>query len=354
MEDVPHIVEFRRVTERMELRDGMRILIRRLGLTVQKLHAMVRDRYPSADTKKENGHLGKFRIKCFLRSDITFSDVLHVGYDELALLGVGRRYLVNRILRTILSGMCDSLDTSGRAGDFPPRSWLTPDHAEFVRGVQEECIHAMKIENAGKLESLKARLRLMSTPLLISLSESCQVIRSEVRKASVRGLDKGIEKFSDMLKKFKKLFFYGTRKDDVKNRIRAVRREGRGLLKYRPLAYYGKHRKLSNSVRRQRAHKAESTLRMSLTDLRKSLDPRIMNWYRRPSDPDWYEGMRSDRRKPVLFNRKLVFRRHGLCEIPGITGDVTAEEWWSLRTDWKIAEVRRRFSEEHALQGDAT
>lgn len=314
------------VDKQMSIGEGIEIMAHRLGLSGGKIRELARDRYPSPTPVEEKRSISKFKIKCFVRSDIVFTDILHTGYEELKNLGLGRRYLINKILRAVVAGTCDSVDTTGLAGDFPPRSWLSKEKAEYIKDVQLKSLHAVKQEDAKLLKSIKVRLKRISTQILISLSEHCDAIRTISRRFIQDGLGGGLRGFSNMLISYRKKFLYQTRKEDCKNRKKRSKR------KYQIRAL---------------AHKGSSFFVRSICDLRKLLDPSIPNWYRRPTDDDWFEnGLTEDinTRKPFHFKRISTFRKYGFGSIPGITEPVKAEEWRTLKFDWTISEARERFS----------
>lgn len=311
--------------------EGLKLLSGRLGFTGGRLRRLVRDRYPLGCPKEEKRGLRSCCVKCFLRSDIMFTDVLHAGYDELKYLGIGRRYLTNKILRSIVAGECDAQDWTRVAGDFQPRSWMSPRKAERMREVQERCLYLVKNVNAKLLQSVKVRLRNASTHILLEISENCDRIRSMVREAALVKEGSGLRRFSRFLVEYRNRFNLETRKIDIRNRKIAKKKRKFHRTSSKP---YG-------TVGRRMAHLGFSVLTRGLTDLRKLVDPNMPNWFRRPTDSDWSEGMGPNGRKPRTFNRKTTFVRHGLGDIPGVTTPVSSDEWFDLRTDWKMAEVKK-------------
>ena len=342
MDDLFSVVEYRTIDGPMSLKDGMHVLLGRLGMSCGKARKAVRDRYPSVAPKEERRSMGDFRVKCFVRSDILFTDVLHAGYDELRHLGIGRRYLVNKVLRAVVSGTCDAYDCTGQSGDFPPRSWLTQDAASSAMDVQSRAIMEVKVDGAKLLKSVKVRMQRASTDVLKCLSERCAEIRKGVREAVIKGEMTGLEYLSGVLDGFKDEYTYRIRVFDIKNR----RKRAKMRRRIRPDKYETKKRPFErNTKSRQKSHIAFGLFLRGITDLRKLLDPSVPNWYRRPTDEDWTEGSRPGfSRKPVCMNRRALFRRNGLGDIPGITISIGAEDWSSARTDWTVDEARSRAS----------
>lgn len=342
--EIESVQEFPVIDKKMSLAEGMKILAHRLNLSGARIQKLARDRCPMGSVKEERGSLKTFNVKCFLKSDIVFSDILHSGYHELKFLGIGRRYLINKILRSVLAGICDALDPTGQAGDFPPKSWMTTDQAERLTGMQQIAISVMKKDNAKLLQSLKVRLRRMATHVLLCIVAYISAIRKEVKKVSAKRLDMGVRRFSDLLCEYKDRFDYKVRKEDHKNRRKAVkRRRKKRYMLFKSKKHYSGTNRLRNALKKTYEHMGASVLTRGLTDLRKTLDPTVPNWYRRPTDEDWNEGQRSDRRKPRTFRRKALFRKYGLGDIPGLTEPVTAQEWFGLRTDYTAQEVRDSF-----------
>lgn len=326
LEGLNPIMTFPVVDKPMSIGEGIEIMAHRLGLSGGRIRELARDRYPSRNPVEEGRSISKFKIKCFLRSDIIFTDILHTGYKELKFIGLGRRYLINRILRAVLAGTCDSVDTTGLAGDFPPRSWLPDEKAEYIKEIQTKCLRRMKHDDAKLLKSIKVRLRGISTQILISLSEHCDAIRTISRRFIQDGLGSGLRGFSNMLVSYRKKFLYQTRTFDCKNRKKRSKRKYKG---------------------RSRSHKGFSIFVRSVCDLRKLLDPSIPNWYRRPTDNDWNESGKTEdinTRKPFHYRRISTFKKYGFGSIPGITEPVKAEEWKDLKIDWTMDEARSRFS----------
>lgn len=324
--------DFRRIDSKMSQKDGMKLLAGRLGLSAEKVRKLVRDRYPCGCPKEERRGFSSCYVKCFLMSDILFTDVLHVGYEELAHLGVGRRYLCNRILRAVVAGTCDAIDRSGKSGDFPPRSWMDERSAEITRKVQEDALNTVKSDKKELLQSIKVRMRNMSTQVLLDIADHCDAIRSRVAKSASRDPWSGLECLSGILRECRSRFYRVARSDDLKNRRRARRKS---KFHRKPTEGFG-------TVSRRLAHAGFSVLLRGLTDLRKLMDPAVPNWYRRPTDPDWEEGLRGSR-KPVVLKRRAMFDRYGLGSVPGITEPIDASEWGKVRTDWTMSEVKERF-----------
>lgn len=320
----------------MSQREGLRILAGRLGLSGGKLNELVRDRYPVGFPKEEKRGLRTCTVKCFLKSDIMFTDVLHTGYGELKYLGIGRRYLINKILRAVVAGTCDSMDGTGMAGDFPPRSWMVPFKAEKMRLVQKKSLSLVKDENSRLLQSIKVRLRSASTQILEHMALHCDAIRANVGKATSNDPGCGLRCLSDILVAYRKKFFNRVRSDDLKNRRRARRKS----------KFHRKPTEAFGTVSRRLAHAGYSVLFRGMTDLKKLLDPSVPNWYRRPTDEDWKEGMRNGHRIPKSFRRVSMFKRYGLGSIPGLTEPLTDDEWTHAKTDWSMDEVRERFNAE--------
>ena len=101
-------------------------------------------------------------------------------------------------------------------------------------------------------------------------------------------------------------------------------------------------KKLEKRIERVRRQKTWKLLQMKITDLKRVLDPKIPYWYRRPSDIDWNEGERSDKRK-IRFNpSKSLIEKHGLKEVPGITIPIDPKDWNNIRTDWRLNEIRKK------------
>jgi hypothetical protein len=326
LEGLTPIQTFPVVDRPMSIGEGIEIMAHRLGLSGGRIRELARDRYPSRNPVEEGRSISKFKIKCFLRSDIIFTDILHTGYEELKHIGLGRRYLINKILRAVVAGTCDSVDPTGLSGDFPPRSWLGEEKARYVKSVQEKCLKAVKHDDAKLLKSIKVRLRGISTQILISLAERCDAIRTISRRFIQDGLGSGLRGFSNMLVSYRKRFIYQTRTFDCKNRKKRSKRKYKG---------------------RSKSHKGFSVFVRSVCDLRKLLDPSIPNWYRRPTDEDRNESGKSEdinTRKPFHYKRISTFRKYGFSSIPGITEPVKAEEWNALRVDWTMSEARERFS----------
>lgn len=341
------MIDFPRITKEMSISEGIKILSSRIGLSITQVQKLARDRCPLREVLEERRHTNTFKVKCFLKSDIIFSDILHTGYDELRFLGIGRRYLINKILRSILAGVCDALDPSGRSGDFPPRSWLTPDTAEKIKGVQLIGLNIVKKENVKQLQSIKVRLRRVATPILLALTEQISGIRKEVRKASKINLFSGLKRFSKILKDYKKKFYSKTREYDIGNRKKVLKKQKkRKAILIKANWKYSGTRDLFKAVKRSESMRGYSLLARSLTALRKLVDPKVPNWYRRPTDIDWSEGIRSEKRKPHQLHRRTLFRKYGLGDIPGITLPLSVENWSSVRTSWTTQEVRDLFEED--------
>jgi hypothetical protein len=268
--------------------------------------------------------------KCFVTFDILMTDVLHAGYDEVRRLGIGRRYLVNRVLRAVFSGKCDAADPTGRAGDFAPRSWMDRARAEAVLELQTRCLGEFRTGEARLLKSVRVRLGKASTHVLLELERNCSAIRSLSRGAYASGRS-GLEAFSDMLVAYRKRLFRETRLFDYKNRKR----------RRRVKAWTSGKSKDFVSAAKRKAHMGFSVFLRSVCDLRKLLDPNVPNWFRRPTDEDWAEGMRGEgSRRPPFFKRRNMLRRYGIGPVPGISGPVDEDTWRSLRTDWSLSEAR--------------
>lgn len=330
LEGITAIREFPRISGKMTQKDGIRLLAKRLGLTGGRLKELVRDRYPTGNPKEEKRGLNTCLVKCFLKSDIMFTDILHTDYDELKHLGIGRRYLTNKILRAVVAGTCDSMDPTGKAGDFPPRSWMDKDKAERMRVIQEKSLNIVKVENAKLLQSIKVRLRMAATQILVYMARHCDAIRTTVCRAAVSDRSNGLRCLSDILVAYRNKFYRRVRSDDLKNRRRARRKS----------KFHRKPTEAFGTVSRRLAHAGYSVLFRGMTDLKKLLDPNVPNWYRRPTDEDWTEGMRNGHRIPKTFCRKAMFRRYGLGSIPGLTEPVTDTEWGNLKTDWSMKEAK--------------
>lgn len=341
--------EFPRLSPGIGLRDGLYLLMHRLGLSTARTLAAMRDRHPVYflnQVPKEQLNYYKLCRKCFLSFDLVFHDILHTDEDELRHVGMGRRYLLNRLLRTVLAGLCDSLDASGRAGDFPAYSGLPEDQAAKVRGVQETCLRFMKEDPDGArlLQSLKVRIRRVATPVLKDLAKHAGSLRTEVRKGASEGLYGGMRRFSDLLVEIKGKFTYSVNKDELYKRKAARKKE---KSKHDRLYYVLTNgiydRRIYKWGRRHGRNKAASILKKGLTDLRRFLDPSIPNWYRRPSDGDWEEGLRHERRKlrgPTLANR---LPQYGMGNLPGLTEPLDGSNWKDVRTDWTAQEARERY-----------
>ena len=322
----------------MTQKEGIVLLTGRLGLTGGKLQELVRDRYPVGSPKEEKRGLRTCTVKCFLKSDIMFTDILHTDYEELKHLGIGRRYLMNKILRAVVSGTCDSIDPTGRSGDFPPRSWMDRGKAEKIRAVQEKSLNIVKVENARLLQSIKVRLRAAATHILVYMAMHCDAIRTTVCRSALMDQSSGLRCLSDLLVAYRDKFYRRVRSDDLKNRRRARRKS---KFHRKPTENFG-------TVSRRLAHARFSVLYRGVTDLRKLLDPEVPNWYRRPTDEDWTEGMRcgeEGHRIPKTLCRKAMFRRYGLGSIPGLTEPVNDTDWFSLKTDWSVKEAKDLFND---------
>jgi len=323
--------EFESIDKDMTPQEGVRILCRRLGTTPARVRREVRDRHPSGHPKEERRSLDRCHPKCFLRFDIMFTDVLHTCYWEMKHLGLGRRYLVNKILRAVLAGMCDAEDPTGAAGDFSPRSWTGDLRAGATKEVQLKCLDALKRGEAKLLQSVKVRLRKASTQVLLELEQRCPAIRSMSRKAYASGAS-GLRWLSDMLTEYRRRFYRETRFDDFRNRMRRVKKKA---------STSGRSKTFRIAVLRK-AHMSFSVFLRGMNDLRKLLDPSVPSWYRRPTDDDWKEGLRGSR-IPVGISRGTTFRKYGLGPVPGIDGPLPAEEWARTRTDWSLSEARALF-----------
>lgn len=333
LEGIIAVREFPKITGKMTQKEGIKLLAGRLGLTGGKLQELVRDRYPVGNPKEEKRGLKTCTVKCFLKSDIMFTDILHTDYEELKYLGIGRRYLINKILRAVVSGTCDSIDPTGKAGDFPPRSWMNSVKAEKMRIIQEKSLNIVKVENARLLQSVKVRLRSVATHILVYMAMHCDAIRTTVHRSALIDKSSGLRCLSDLLIAYRDKFYRRVRSDDLKNRRRARRKS----------KFHRKRTESFGTVSRRLAHAGFGVLYRGVTDLRKLLDPEIPNWYRRPTDEDWTEGMRNGHRIPKTFCRKAMFRRYGLGPIPGLTVPVQDSDWNDLKTDWSVKEAKDLF-----------
>lgn len=326
--------EYTRIDAKTPVRDGMRVFAKRLGLSAAKVRAMVRDRCPAGSAAEERRSLDKIP-RSFVAFDVMFTDVLHAGYDEVRHLGIGRRYLVNKVLRAVFSGKCDAADPTGRAGDFSPRSWMDQSTAEEVLKLQARCLEEFRTGEAGLLKSVRVRLGKASTHVLLELERNCSAIRSLSRGAYASGCS-GLRAFSDMLVAYRKRLFRETRLFDFKNRKR----------RRRVKAWTSGKSKDFQSATKRKAHMGFSVFLRSVYDLRKLLDPNVPNWFRRPTDEDWAEGLRGEgSRRPPFFKRSNMLRRYGIGPVPGISGPVDEDTWRSLKTDWSLDEARGLLKE---------
>lgn len=334
--------EYRRIEGPTPLKEGMMILAGRLGLSWERIRRLARDRHPSPVPKEERHSRDKFRCRCFLRSDIIFTDVLHTGYEELRHVGLGRWYLTCRILRAVVAGTCDYHDRSGQAGDFPPRSWMDSCAAERMKDLQERCLREVRSGEPGLMKSIQVRLRRVATPALMVLADSSGMIRSAVRRRLEAGTGSGLRCLSDILIASRKNLFTRARYADVTNRTR--RRQVRSQTR----------RDRRSDVR---SHNSYSLLKRGLNDLRKLMDPAVPCWWRRPTDEDWSEGMAPGRqRRPVSLSRGVLMANHGFGEIPGLCTPLSADDWGKVRTDWTVAEARalklKKGDENGQMAGD--
>lgn len=313
---------------------GMRLLAERLGLSAAKAREMTRDRSPEEGVAEERRSLDRLP-KCFVTFDILMTDVLHTGYGELKHIGIGRRYLVNKVLRAVLAGKCDAEDVTGSAGDFLPRSWMIPSRAKSMHDIQVRCLEEFMVGEAKLLKSVRVRLGKASTHVLLELERNCSAIRSLSRGAYASGRS-GLRAFSDMLVAYRKRLFRETRLFDFKNRKR----------RRRVKAWTSGKSKDFQSATKRKAHMGFSVFLRSVYDLRKLLDPNVPNWFRRPTDDDWAEGMRGrGSRRPPFFKRSNMLRRYGIGPVPGISGPVDEDTWRSLKTDWSLDEARGLLKE---------
>lgn len=344
LDDLIPINDYPVIKSDISFDDGINILVSRLGLTVSRVRALSRDRYPCKPAVVENNKPCHLNLRNFIQFDIIFTDILHTSYEELKHIGVGRRWLTCHIFRGIISGICDSLDNSGVSGDFPPRSWFDDSKSAMIENVQNEALKILKHECKKQYDSVRVRLSRISTCMLKSLSDSVSEIRKRVRKAETCRRGSGIVEFDlifrSFLKKFKKVVNYNL----INSRLASRRKDYklRSRLFHTFMHFKNTRIRLEKKLERVKRQKTWKILRMKITDLKRVMDPKIPYWYRRPSDIDWNEGERSDRRK-VRFHASVYLKhRHGIDTVPGITAPIDPKEWNNVKTDWKLDEIRKK------------
>lgn len=347
--------EFPRITSEMSFKEGIGILMRRLGLTTDKVRKALRDRFPEGVCGSGDLHAHKLNVRHYLQFDIIFNDILHTGFEELRHLGLGRKYLINRIQRQLCAGLCDGFDPTGRTGDYPIHSWLDEIQLKQVDEIQLKVLDLMDRKLFRKRHALQVRMSQMSTGCLKALLGHLDEIRRLVRSLAAKDSELGLKAFGDFLVNFRKEF---------NNRINGELLRSREVFKKRKsmLSYWGFRLSriwfMSGKNYRFRAYErlicqqAHRTLRKAQTDLRRFQDPDIPNWYRRPSDEDWNEQIRKDRRERKIMTprKKNQLGRYGLGGIPGLTEPIRAEDFGNLRTDWTIAEARENYRLEQERQ----
>lgn len=346
--------DFPRITGKMSVHDGVLLLTRRLGLTPQRARERARRYTPTKPAKVENQAAWKLAPKNYLEFDVLYTEVLHTGYDELRHLGFGRRYLINRILRAVLAGICDGFDPSGRAGDFPDRTAFEQGVADEIFRIQRKAIQVMNIDGYHLLLSLKVRMQSMATSVLQALNGRLPDIRRLVGAVARRDPGQGLRGFSDFLINFKKSFEYRINGELQKSRRHATAKRCRlGLCLFRTPPFYNGRKRVEREYARLRKKIPNRVLVKSQTDLRRRMDPNIPCWWRRPTDADWKEGRRKEPKAPGL-ERKEIFARYGMSGIPGLTEPLRIEDWGKARTDWLIAEVRENYRREREALVDPT
>mgnify|MGYP003295324268 CR=1 FL=1 len=341
-------LEFPRITSETGFDSGIRVMVRRLGLTQAGVIRLMQDRSPDGDFKYRMRGFSpcRFRRGHYLKFDLIFSDILHTGYDELRHLGVGRRYLSNRIMRSVLAGLCDGFDPTGRAGDFPPRSWLDAERQKEVVAAQKKALEIMDVDQYNLRHSLQVRLGTMSTGCLQAVADRCEAIRRLVRSVAAKDPEQGLRAFSDMLVNYRKEF---NRKlnGDILKRKRDYLRKKRGFkaVDFRmSQRHYGQGEyKTWRRLNRLTCQQAHRKLRTAQTEIRRLQDPKLPCWYRRPSDPDWDERRTNRPGTPFTPERKRDLARYGFGGIPGLTEPLSAEDWGKARTDWTVAEARENY-----------
>lgn len=343
--------EFPRVTSEMPFTEGIQILMRRLGLNTDKVRKALRDRLPEGVCGQGDFHAYKLNVRHYLQFDLIFTDILHTGYEELKCLGLGRKYLINRIQRQLCAGLCDGLDPTGRTGDYPPQSWLDESLRKKVAETQLQVLDLMDRKLFKKRHSLQVRMSQMSTGCLQALTEHLDEIRRLVRSLASKDSELGLKAFGDFLDRFRKSFNNQINGDLEKSRQAFKKRKSKlhyKLFKAAQRRFASGRNYQSKSYGRLLCQQAYRTLRKAQTDLRRFQDPNIPSWYRRPSDEDWQEQIRKDRRERHIkvLDRRDQLGRYGLGGIPGLTEPIRTEDFGTLRTDWTIAEARENYRRE--------
>ena len=319
--------DYPRITGPVDFTEGILTMTRRLRLSPERVRRLAKDRCPVRPAKVENQAAKHFRFRHYLTFDVVYTDILHTGYEELKHLGLGRRYLKNRLLRAVLAGVCDGMDPTRRAGDFSPRSWMDEQTRKEVLKIQREVIRILEVEQAGLWRSVKVRFYRFSTAVLQAFCTRLPEIREMVGRESSLDPRNGLKAFSRYLSQTKTAC--DRKRDYTRN-------------------WWWSHQRKTRRRRYYKIWKAQSTLTKACVELRRRLDPKQPCWYRRPTDADWREERKSSWSHHVFasLHRRDQLKNVGLGKIPGISAPINDTDWFFARTDWTVSEARALLKSE--------
>lgn len=324
--------DYPRITGPVDFTEGILTMTRRLRLSPERVRRLAKDRCPFRPAKVENQAAKHFRFRHYLTFDVVYTDILHTGYEELKHLGLGRRYLKNRLLRAVLAGVCDGMDPTRRSGDFSPRSWMDERTREEVLKVQREAIRILEVEQTGLWHSVKTRFYRFSTAVLQAFCTRLPEIREMVGRESSLDPRNGLKAFSRYLSQTK------TACDRKRDRY---------------MLWLWKRQRKHQNRKACRIRRPRTVLEKACVELRRRLDPKQPCWYRRPTDADWREERKSSWTHHVFasLHRRDQLKNVGLGKIPGISAPIKDTDWFFARTDWTVSEARALLkSEQNEVQ----
>ena len=217
------------VDHKMTFNEGVRILLKRTGLSTRRAVAEVNCR-SCVLSRRKCGNIELMLPKNPVSFSILYDDIFHASYEEMDNMGLSRRILKARARRAIFSGILDALWRDGRAGDFIDRKSISSRTSKRMQTLMTETwttVSPMPVWNI-----IRIQLSNMSDFLLRGICEILPLVRGYTREVTItNGIEDGLHKVSCLLSEANSLTKEKIIKKRLDNRKQAISRRKKILTK---------------------------------------------------------------------------------------------------------------------------
>ena len=217
------------IGRKMTFSEGVRILLKRTGLSTRKAVAETRNR-SCVLARRTSGNIELLLPKNPISFSLIYDDIFHVSYEEMDNIGLSRRLLIARVRRAIFAGILDALWRDGRAGDFIDRKSLSSRTANRMNALMSETWNA--VSPMPVWGYIRVQIRKMSDFLLRGICEILPLVRGYTREAAIaKGTEEALHRVLGLLVEAGSLTKEKIIKKRASNKVQARRRRRKVLTK---------------------------------------------------------------------------------------------------------------------------